>query len=147
MIELNEHVTLLMVEDDPGHARLIERNLRRAGISNPLVHFDTGQKVLDYLFASKPLFSRQDQLLVLLDLNLPEVDGFEVLSRIKADERTRLIPVIILTTTDNPREIDRCYALGCNVYVTKPVEYENFSDAIKRLGLMLSVVKLPGGVK
>ncbi|MBY0406398.1 MAG: response regulator [Rickettsiales bacterium] len=145
MHTLNEHVTIVMVEDDPGHAKLIERNLRRAGISNALIHFDTGQKVLDFLFAETPNFTDQEQLLVLLDLNLPEVDGFEVLTRVKNDLRTRLIPVIILTTTDNPREIDRCYALGCNVYVIKPVEYDSFSDAIKRLGLMLSVVKLPGG--
>lgn len=146
MNELKQHVTILMVEDDEGHARLIEKNLRRGGISNELKHVDTGRKALEYLFAEKPNFTHQDQILVLLDLNLPEVDGFEVLQRIKADERTRLIPVIILTTTDNPREIDRCYALGCNVYVTKPVEYEAFSDAIKRLGMMLSVVKLPGGL-
>lgn len=144
MTTLNEHVTILMVEDDEGHATLIEKNLRRAGIGNELKHFDNGRKVVDYLFAENPEYSAPEHLLVLLDLNLPEMDGFEVLERIKSDERTKLIPVIILTTTDNPREIDRCYQLGCNVYITKPVEYMNFSEAIKRLGMMLAVVKLPG---
>lgn len=145
MNELNKHVVILMVEDDEGHAKLIERNLRRGGVENVMKHMNTGQKALDYLFAEVPNFTHQEQILVLLDLNLPELDGFQVLQRIKGDARTRLIPVIILTTTDNPREIDRCYELGCNVYVTKPVEYENFCEAIQRLGMMLSVVKLPGG--
>jgi CheY-like chemotaxis protein len=84
-------------------------------------------------------------LLVLLDLNLPGLDGYQVLARLKSDERTRQIPVIILTTTDDPREVERCYALGCNVYITKPVEYEQFSEAIRKLGLFLSVVKIPNG--
>ncbi len=143
MADINEHVTILMVEDDEGHAKLIEKNLRRAGISNKLKHFVTGKQAVDYLFSGDKTNPAPEQLLMLLDLNLPEMDGFEVLKRVKSNEKTRVIPVIILTTTDNPREIDRCYELGCNVYVTKPVEYTSFSEAIKRLGLMLSVVKLP----
>jgi len=84
-------------------------------------------------------------LLILLDLNLPRLDGFQVLTRLKADVHTRHIPVIILTTTDEPYEIERCYALGCNVYITKPVEYEQFAEAIRKLGLFLSIVKIPLG--
>jgi CheY-like chemotaxis protein len=83
-------------------------------------------------------------MLILLDLNLPELDGFQILELIKDDDATKLIPVIILTTTDNPREVERGYALGCNVYVTKPVEYEAFADSIRKLGLLLAVVKIPG---
>jgi CheY-like chemotaxis protein len=140
------NVTIVMVEDDEGHARLIEKNLRRAGISNELVHCNTGRKALDYLFNEKANFAYPEQILILLDLNLPEVDGYEVLKKIKNDERTKLTPVIILTTTDNPRQIDRCYELGCNVYITKPVEYEQFAEAIKQLGYMLTIVKLPNGL-
>ena len=84
-------------------------------------------------------------LLVLLDLNLPVLDGYQVLQQMKADERTRRIPVIILTTTDDAREVARCYELGCNVYMTKPVDYERFSEAIRKLGLFLSVVTVPNG--
>lgn len=140
---LNSNVSILMVEDDEGHARLIEKNLRRAGISNMITHFSTGKAVLDHFFGPSNAADSTEQLLVLLDLNLPEVDGYEVLARLKGDPRTRAIPVIILTTTDNPREIDRCYDMGCNVYVTKPVDYDNFAEAIRKLGLVLAVVKVP----
>jgi CheY-like chemotaxis protein len=82
-------------------------------------------------------------ILLLLDINMPRVDGIEVLRRLKADARTNAIPIIILTTTDDPREIERCYQLGCSVYVTKPVEYTAFIEAINRLGLFLQVVRVP----
>jgi CheY-like chemotaxis protein len=138
-------VTIVLVEDDPGHARLIERNLRRAHITNDIVVLPDGQEAIEYFFPADTTAGRALPLLVLLDLNLPGLDGYQVLARLKADERTRHIPVIILTTTDDPREIERCYALGCNVYITKPVEYEQFTEAIRKLGLFLSVVKIPNG--
>jgi CheY-like chemotaxis protein len=143
-----QDITILLVEDDPGHTRLIEKNLRRANIKNE-IHFATnGQEAVDYLFCegeyehSKP----PSDLLVLLDLNLPVLDGYQVLKRMKIDERTKRIPVIILTTTDDPREVSRCYELGCNVYITKPVDYDQFSEAIRSLGLFLLVVMIPDGV-
>lgn len=132
-----------MVEDDPGHARLIEKNLRRASIANEIVHFSDGSEVIKYFFGDDGEGRIHERILILLDLNLPNIDGYEVLMRLKSETRTQRIPVIILTTTDNPREIERCYELGCNVYITKPVEYENFSEAIRKLGLMLEVVKVP----
>jgi CheY-like chemotaxis protein len=134
-------VTILLVEDDPGHARLIEKNLRRGGVSNKIVTLDNGQKAIDFLFKDKGGF--HDPLLILLDLNLPVLDGYQVLKIIKNDERTKWIPVIVLTTTDNPHEVARCYEHGCNLYITKPVEYERFSEAIQALGLFLSVIKVP----
>jgi len=140
-----QEVTILLVEDDPGHARLIEKNLRRSNVANNIVKAGDGQQAIDYLFGqgehagSKP----PSPLLVLLDLNLPVLDGYQVLQRMKADERTKHIPVIILTTTDDRREVSRCYALGCNVYVTKPVEYAQFSEAIRKLGMLLSIVTVP----
>jgi CheY-like chemotaxis protein len=139
----NALFTLVMVEDDPGHATLIRKNLVRAGISNPIVHCRDGSEALSYFFGGEASQQRHDKSLVLLDLNLPEIDGYEVLRRLKADDATASIPVIVLTTTDSPHEIDRCYELGCNVYVTKPLDYDNFSDAIRKLGLMLAVVKVP----
>lgn len=147
MINAMQHVTMLLVEDDPGHARLIEKNLRRANITNPIITLDNGQKAVDFLF-SQGEYAGQDvpsQLLVLLDLNLPILDGYEVLKKMKKDPQIKSIPVIILTTTDDPNEISHCYELGCNVYVTKPVNYDRFSEAVTNLGLFLSVVKIPNG--
>jgi len=143
-----QSVTILLVEDDPGHARLIERNLRRALITNEIVTLSDGQQAVDYLFKESTYAEATHALplLMLLDLNLPRLDGYQVLTRLKADARTRHIPVIILTTTDEPHEIERCYALGCNVYITKPVEYEQFAEAMRQLGLFLSIVQIPLGV-
>ena len=142
-----QNITILLVEDDPGHTRLIEKNLRRANIRNEIAFATNGQEALDYLFRTGEYANKQhpSKLLVLLDLNLPVLDGYQVLERMKADERTKSIPVIILTTTDDPREIARCYELGCNVYITKPVEYEQFSEAMRKLGLLLLVSKIPDG--
>jgi CheY-like chemotaxis protein len=142
-----QSVTILLVEDDPGHARLIERNLRRAHITNAIVTLGDGQQAIDYLFKEDTYAGATHALplLLLLDVNLPGLDGTQVLARLKADARTRHIPVIILTTTDEPYEIQRCYELGCNIYLTKPVEYAQFAEAIRKLGLFLSIVQLPLG--
>ena len=143
-----EEIKILLVEDDDGHARLIEKNLLRAGITNEIVHFKNGQSILDYLKADGLGQETVQNLLILLDLNLPVLSGYEVLERIKADERTKKIPVIILTTTDLPQEITKCYELGCNIFITKPVQYDEFCTAIRSLGLLLSIVKTPSiGVK
>lgn len=142
-----EEVVVLLVEDDPGHVRLIEKNLRRSGIMNEIVKVDDGQQAVDYLFGTGQYerSMRSPNLLVLLDLNLPVLDGYQVLRLMRRDERTRRIPVLILTTTDDAREVARCYDLGCNVYITKPVDYERFCDAICKLGLFLSIVTIPDG--
>ena len=140
-------MTILLVEDDPGHTRLIEKNLRRANIKNEIAFARNGQEALDYLFCEGEYANNDyaSRLLMLLDLNMPVLDGYQVLERMKSDERTKRIPVIILTTTDDPREVSRCYELGCNVYITKPVDYEQFSEAIRKLGLFLLVVTIPNG--
>jgi CheY-like chemotaxis protein len=147
MLDTQEDVTILLVEDDPGHTRLIEKNLRRANIRNEIAFATNGQDALDYLFSrgEHAGSQRPPQLLVILDLNMPVLDGYQVLERMKADEHTKRIPVIILTTTDDPREVARCYELGCNVYITKPVDYEQFSEAMRKLGLFLMVVMIPDG--
>lgn len=140
-------VTVLLAEDDLGHARLIEKNLRRAKIANQIITVTDGQAALDCLFAEGEWagHSLPRPLLVLLDLNMPVLDGYQVLERMKADDRTKRIPVIVLTTTDDLREVERCYRLGCNVYVTKPVDYARFSEAIQALGLFLSIMAVPDG--
>lgn len=143
---MEKRLTMLLAEDDAGHATLVKRNLRRAGVSNSIVWVENGRDALDYV-RSEGAYSRQEpedeSLLVLLDINMPGMDGIETLRQLKADEATRNIPVIMLTTTDDPREIELCYRLGCSVYVTKPVEYEKFRDAVRQLGLFLQFVELP----
>ena len=140
-----QEVTILLAEDDAGHARLIEKNLRRANILNHLTHVETGQAALDFIFAAIANDAQQPMLplLMLLDLNMPGMDGYQVLSVIKSDPRTKHIPVIILTTTEDPREVARCYDLGCNIYITKPVDYNSFTEAIGKLGLFLTIVTVP----
>ena len=134
---------ILLIEDDPGHARLIERNLRRAGIKNTITVIDNGQSAVDYLQGYSETQEMEDSLMVLLDLNLPVLDGYQVLKMIKSSERTRKIPVIVLTTTDLPQEVARCYELGCNIFVTKPVQYDDFCTAVQNLGLILSIAQMP----
>jgi CheY-like chemotaxis protein len=137
---MNNAVTIVMIEDDEGHARLIEKNIVRAGVTNPIVHFSNGSKALHYLEQNG---HSARSLLVLLDLNLPDMTGIDILQKLKNDEGLRRAPVIVLTTTDDKREIERCYELGCNVYITKPVEYEHFANAIRQLGLFFSVIQVP----
>ena len=136
-------VNIIMIEDDEGHARLIEKNIRRAGINNGIKHFADGGSAIDYMFNDPDGPGKNGPALVLLDLNLPDMSGTDILSRIKADEALRRTPVVVLTTTDDQREIQRCYDLGANVYITKPVNYESFADAIRQLGLFLSVIQVP----
>lgn len=138
-------VTILLAEDDDGHAQLVQRNLERAGLLNGFLRVRDGQELLDCLKSRGESHSQtlDDALVILLDINMPRIDGIEALRQIKANPETHRIPVIMLTTTDDPREIDRCYELGCNVYITKPVEYDGFIDAIRRLGLFLQIVRRP----
>ncbi|HEY4252632.1 MAG TPA: response regulator [Roseomonas sp.] len=138
-------VEIIMIEDDEGHARLIERNIRRAGVHNAIRPFTTGAAALAYLLGPDGTGAAQAGrgLLVLLDLNLPDMTGIEILSAIKANPHLHPAPVIVLTTTDDQREIQRCYDLGANVYITKPVNYDGFANAIRQLGLFLLVVQIP----
>ncbi|HLA74518.1 MAG TPA: response regulator [Gammaproteobacteria bacterium] len=139
--------TILLAEDDDGHAMLVQRNLRRAGILNEIVRTVDGQEALDYvqskgIYAGKP---RPTPLVMLFDINMPRMDGIQALAHIKGDPHTRSIPIVMLTTTDDPREIERCYQAGCSLYITKPIDYEQFCDVIQRLGLFLQIVQIPRG--
>jgi CheY-like chemotaxis protein len=136
---------ILIVEDDEGHAILIRQNLEAAGLSNQMKHFRDGQAVLDFFYKSpEPRASMPEHMyLVLLDIRMPKVDGIEVLRRLKSDPELRKLPVIMLTTTDDVREVERCHQLGCNVYIQKPVDYDRFADAIRRLGMFVTLLLVP----
>lgn len=141
----DRELTILLAEDDEGHAFLVQQNLADAGLTNRIIHVKDGQEALDFIYCTGPYQGRvpNGPLLLLLDINMPRVDGVEVLRRVKADPKTDEIPVIMLTTTDDPREVKRCYEVGCSCYVTKPVDYDRFVEAVRRLGLFLSIVKVP----
>jgi DNA-binding response OmpR family regulator len=140
-----KEVTIVMIEDDEGHARLIEKNVRRAGVSNEIVPFTDGNSALDYILgkdrSGEACIDRY--ILVLLDLNLPDMQGTDILEQVKGNIHTKRLPIVILTTTDDEMEIQRCYDLGANVYITKPVEYESFANAIRQLGMFISVMQIP----
>ncbi|RXZ38252.1 response regulator [Oxalobacteraceae bacterium CAVE-383] len=144
-----KEVGILLVEDDDGQATLVERNLLRAGLSNNFRRLKDGQEALDYFFdaegAVKPLI--KDPMVILLDVNMPRVGGVDVLKRLKENKATASIPIVMLTTTDDPREIERCYEYGCNLYITKPVEYEAFIEAVRRLGFFLQIIKVPNATR
>jgi CheY-like chemotaxis protein len=134
-----------MIEDDEGHARLIERNIRRSGVNNEIIPFSNGTDAVKHLFGSDGtgINHKGRALLILLDLNLPDMTGIEILRQIKDNKYLKATPVVVLTTTDDSQEIKRCYELGCNVYITKPVNYESFGNAIRQLGLFFSVIQVP----
>jgi CheY-like chemotaxis protein len=132
-------LTILLVEDDDGHATLIRRNLQRSRLDAEVVRLRNGEELLDYLAQG----TVDCRMLLLLDISMPKVDGLEALKRIKADPITRSIPVYMLTTTDNPVEVNRCFELGCNAYLTKPISYEAFIAAIQHLCSFLEVTQLP----
>jgi DNA-binding response OmpR family regulator len=138
-------VTIVMVEDDEGHARLIEKNVRRAGVNNEIVPFTNGNDALDYILGTDRTGDniQNRYMLILLDLNLPDMSGLDILEKVKSNAHAKRLPVVILTTTDDEREIQRCYDMGANVYITKPVDYDSFANAIRQLGLFFSVMQIP----
>lgn len=144
MSQNGKPVTIIMIEDDAGHARLIEKNIRRAGVSNEIVGFTDGAGALRYLLGpdESGKVNARRQLLILLDLNLPDMTGLEILSSVKNNAHLKRSPVIVLTTTDDTREIQKCYDSGANAYITKPLSYDGFSAAIRQLGLFLSVIQV-----
>jgi CheY-like chemotaxis protein len=132
---------ILIVDDDEGHAILIRENLEAAGLTNRIEHFRDGQAILDFFAQGRPRHS--ESYLILLDIRMPKVDGIEVLRRLKADPELRKLSVVMLTTTDDSREVERCHQLGCSVYLQKPVDYDKFAEAIRRLGLFVPLLVLP----
>jgi CheY-like chemotaxis protein len=140
---MTEAESIMMIEDDDGHARLIEKHIRRSGLNSPIRRFADGTSALDHLFQRSKVPGEAKPALILLDLNLPDISGIDILTRIKGDPTIRLTPVIVLTTTDDRLEIRRCYDLGCNVYVTKPVGDQGFAQVIQQVGQLMSIMQTP----
>ena len=138
-----QSVTILLIEDEGAHAKLIERNLRRGGVTNTMITFNNGRDALDYLLDQSNHQDHSPHLIVLLDLNMPGVDGYQVLKEMKEDEMCRVIPVIILTTTNDPNEVQRCYDLGCNNFISKPVDPREFAKVIQDMGLFINIMSYP----
>jgi CheY-like chemotaxis protein len=143
---MSDRLNVLMAEDDEGHALLVRRNLKRAGLQTEPVHLRDGQELLDYVYHRATWAGRAPlrSLAMIVDLKMPRLGGTEVLEQLKRDEELRRIPVFVLTTTDSPAELDRCYSLGAAACLVKPVDYGAFSDMVQRLAEFLMSARLPG---
>jgi CheY-like chemotaxis protein len=144
--DLKQRVEILIVEDNPTDAELCLRSLKKHNLANNIVWLRDGAEALDYLF-SRGAYEGRDQgdtpRVVLLDLRLPKVDGKEVLRRIKADDRLKSIPIVVLTSSREDRDIAECYKIGANSFVVKPVEFDNFAETVVKLGYYWSLINTP----
>ncbi len=138
----NTKFKILIAEDDEGHAKLIKKNIMASGVENEILTFSNGEKVLDYIYndISRIRESNGFLYILLLDIRMPKVDGIEVLRKIKSNKDLKKIPVIMITTTDDPKEIEECNFLGCNYYINKPVDYEKFVEIITKLGSFIKTL-------
>lgn len=139
-----KEVVVLVAEDDEGHASLIIKGLRKQGFKNNILHFKDGREILDFFFnrGNRQQFVPDKAYILMLDIRMPRVDGMEVLRQMKQDKKLCMIPVIMITTIENPNDIERCQKLGCSVYITKPVDQKIFIEAIEKLGFFLKVIRL-----
>ena len=142
-MENYKELVILIAEDDDGHAELIRTGLIKSGVCNEIIRFSNGENIWDFLLTSKNKKTKnQKHYLLLLDIHMPQMDGVEVLRLIKSDDKLKEMPVIMLTTTDDPREVEECYQIGCNIYITKPVDFFKFAETLNHLGLFLQIVKV-----
>jgi CheY-like chemotaxis protein len=146
MVTQYEDIEILLVEDNPTDAELAMIALKERNLANRLVWVKDGAEALDFLFARGAYSERKVEKtprVVLLDLRLPKVDGMEVLRSIKSDCRTRQIPVVVLTSSKEDRDIAECYTLGVNSYISKPIEFDEFSKVVSELGLYWLLINHP----
>ena len=131
-----EQIEILYVEDNPLDAELTLRALKKGGLANKVLHLKDGQEALEYLFCEGAYAERADvpPRLVLLDLKMPRVDGMEVLSAMRADERTKRIPVVVMTSSDQHKDVSEAYSLGINSYLVKPVDFSSFAEVVREAG-------------
>jgi len=143
---MKQEIEVLLVEDNASDAEMTIRALKKNNLVNKLLHLKDGAEALDFIFAEGEYSGRQMENIpkvILLDLKMPKVSGIEVLRRIKTDERTRKIPVVVLTSSKEDPDIQACYALGVNSYVVKPVDFNEFQKAISDLGLFWMIINQP----
>lgn len=143
---MEEEKLILLVEDNPDDEALILPSLKKHNIANEIVVARDGSEALDYLFGTGNYSGRDTSVMpqvILLDLKLPKIDGLEVLRRIRADERTKLLPVVVVTSSDEERDMIESYQLGANSYVRKPVDFSQFREAIQQLGLYWVILNEP----
>jgi two-component system, response regulator len=144
---MQNRVDLLLVEDNINDAELTIRQLKKNNMANNLFHVKDGEEALEFIFSTGRFASRGDVTqrpkIILLDIQMPKVNGIEVLQRLKSDQRTQSIPVVILTSSKEDPDIQKCYALGANSYIVKPVNFESFAEAIKNLGFYWLLLNQP----
>ncbi len=142
---MGRNAVILLAEDDEGHAGLIVKNLRRAGVGNRILVFRNGEDILTFLSGEGKNLCLEDEgsCILLLDIRMPGIDGIEILQKLRRDEALRNIPVIIITTTDEPGTIRKCYELGCKGYIIKPVDYDRFIETVRELGEFLLKMDAP----
>lgn len=140
-------VEILLAEDNQHDAELTIRELRKHNMANKLVHVKDGEEALDFIFGNGSYSSRKDSIhfpkVILLDIQMPKVNGIEVLQIIKSDPRTMAIPVVILTSSKENPDVKRCYELGANSYIVKPVNFESFAESIRNLGFYWLLMNQP----
>lgn len=141
---MKRNITIIVAEDDDGHALLIKRNLIRSGVINPVIHFRNGEEVLAFFQNKQPedLYTLNSSYVILLDIKMPKVDGIEVLEKLKNNIITKHIPIVMISTTDNPKEIDVCNAIGCNGFIIKPIDIQNLIDILGNLGYNLDIEEI-----
>ncbi|MFP4546617.1 MAG: response regulator [Fidelibacterota bacterium] len=143
---MNQNVVILLAEDNPGHAKLTRKHLKRAGLKNTIIHFNNGEELLNFLdkngeYPNSPEI--EQSYFIIMDLKMPIIDGFKALELLKSNNTYAVIPVVIYSTSDDPLEIYKCYQKGCNGYVVKPVQSKDFADFLKNLVSYLKIIQIP----
>ena len=139
------NIAVVVADDDDGHVILIKRNLRRGEVTYPIIHLRDGEEAINFFYRNGTGPHSEDGMnyVLLLDISMPKRNGLEILKLLKSDSELKDIPIIMVTTTDNPNEIERCYSLGCNKYITKYIDYEQFAAKIQELGKYIRKLEFP----